>query len=219
MNKNEINFRPPREAYYDMSYNKLHRFILYYYQIFHVVKTKPQNVLDIGVGAKTVSDELKKMGLDVVTCDIDPNLNPDVVADIKNLSFKENEFDTVMACEVLEHLPFSDFEASLKELKRVAKNNVIISIPYFSGFTQLRFRMSLNILKLNIDRDMGAVLRLPYFFKKVDINKNKKHYWEMGAKYYSKRKIRKIVNKYFKIKKEFYVPLSPKHYFFILESD
>jgi ubiquinone/menaquinone biosynthesis C-methylase UbiE len=48
-------------------------------------------------------------------------------ADICSMNFKENEFDVVIACEVLEHL--NNYEKALSEIRRVAKKFVIISVP------------------------------------------------------------------------------------------
>jgi len=51
-------------------------------------------------------------------------------ADIKNLNFKDNSFDYVIASEVLEHIP-APFEA-IRELQRVAKKDAyfIFSVPH-----------------------------------------------------------------------------------------
>jgi ubiquinone/menaquinone biosynthesis C-methylase UbiE len=49
------------------------------------------------------------------------------VGSIYKLPYKDKAFDLVMACEVLEHLSKSG--RALKEIKRVAKKNVIITVP------------------------------------------------------------------------------------------
>ncbi len=43
------------------------------------------------------------------------------------LGFADRSFDLVLACEVLEHLP--DPEAALREIARVARHHVILSVP------------------------------------------------------------------------------------------
>ena len=48
---------------------------------------------------------------------------------IENIPFPDNSFDIVLCCEVLEHLPSPIYEKALKEIKRVAKKYVLISVP------------------------------------------------------------------------------------------
>lgn len=49
---------------------------------------------------------------------------------VNQIDFKENSFDTVVALEVIEHLPYQIFENSIKEIQRIAKNHIIISVPF-----------------------------------------------------------------------------------------
>lgn len=210
MEKSEVQVS---KEHYFKQYDDTKRFISYYYQIDSVLKTKPEKVLEIGIGNKTVSDYLKKIKIDVTTCDFAKDLEPDVLADVRNLPFKDNSFDTVMICEVLEHLPFEDFEKALSELHRVTKNKVILSIPYSCAY----FEMIVNVSIPFFRKLIPFSVRLPYFFRKIEINeKNQEHYWEMGRKNYSKRKIRGILKKYFNLEKEFQPILNSYHYFFQL---
>ena len=52
------------------------------------------------------------------------------VADITKLPFDDNSFDCVTCLEVIEHLPANVYEIALKELTRISKKYVIISVPY-----------------------------------------------------------------------------------------
>ncbi|VVB75967.1 Methyltransferase domain protein [Candidatus Tiddalikarchaeum anstoanum] len=197
--------------HYFNGYDTVERFISYFYQIDSVIKTKPGKVLEIGIGNKTVCNYLKESGFDITTCDIDKNLKPDKVGDIRKIPFGNNSFDTVIACEILEHIDFHEVETALKELRRVSKHNVIISIPYSCAYFEnlTRLRIPLINLKLNM------AVRIPYWSK--SFKKNKEHYWEMGRKEYSKAKIKGLLKKFFNIKKEFQPVLNSYHYFFILE--
>ncbi len=201
------------KSHYFTRYDTVERFISYFYQIDSVIKTKTESILEIGIGNKTVSNYLKEAGYKITTCDFDAELNPDVVADIRTLPFPNNSFDTVMACEILEHLPFSDFETSLKELKRVAKKNVIISVPYACAYLESIVKFSIPFFH----NQFHISFKLPYFFLKIEINeKNKEHYWELGSKNCSKKAIRKILQSHFMISQEFHPLLNSYHYFFIL---
>jgi ubiquinone/menaquinone biosynthesis C-methylase UbiE len=201
--------------HYFKNYDSIERFISYFHQIDITIKTNPKSVLEIGIGNKTVANYLKERGINLITCDFDPKLNPDKVGDIRDLPLEDKSFDTVIACEVLEHIPFSDFEKSLKELKRVSKNNVIISLPYSCMYFENVFKIAIPFFS----KKFRFSLKIPYFFVKIEINsKNKEHYWEIGRKNHSKNKVRSIIKKYFSIEKEFYPDLNSNHYFFVLKT-
>lgn len=53
----------------------------------------------------------------------------DVVGDARYLPFKDKSFDTVTCFEVIEHIPPEDRDRVLKEMVRVAKYIIIISVP------------------------------------------------------------------------------------------
>jgi len=59
-------------------------------------------------------------------------LNPKkkfIVADIRKLPFAERYVDTVMAIDVLEHIPWEDIPQALKEASRVARKKLLITFP------------------------------------------------------------------------------------------
>jgi SAM-dependent methyltransferase len=50
--------------------------------------------------------------------------------DISNIQFPDKTFDCVTCLEVIEHLPVNIYEKSLEQLARIAKDYLIISVPY-----------------------------------------------------------------------------------------
>src|SRR3989338_10935584 len=110
-----------KKKFYFDDYDSLGRFISYFYQIKETINTKPKTILEIGIGNKTVCYYLKYAGFHVTTLDINKELNPDKVGDIRDIPFPNNQFDTVIACEILEHIPFLDLPKAFEELKRVSK--------------------------------------------------------------------------------------------------
>lgn len=204
----------PKKHYYE-KYDNVIRFISYFYQIDLVRKLKPNNVLEIGIGNKTVANYLKQNGIKIDTCDFDKYLEPDYVADIRNLPFEDNSYEVVMAYEILEHIPWEDVDKALSELNRISKKYVIISIPYCSADFELLLKVPLlsRILKKPF---LNLFFRIPYFF--IDMKFSGEHYWEMGRKNYPAKKIRLIFQKHFKILKEIRPILTSYHHFFILEN-
>lgn len=183
------------------------RWSSYWHQIDEVLNTKPENVLVIGVGDKIVVNILKDYVKEVKTLDIDNSLNPDILASVEKIPLNENSVDTGLCAEVLEHLPFEKFDACLRELNRLSKKNVILSLPHFGP--PVKF-----LLKIPLFPEIKFAIKIPFMIKHKF---NGENYWEIGKKGYSSSKIRKIIKKYFKINKEFIPFNNQYHHFYILE--
>jgi len=200
--------------YLNIKHNSLERFSSYQLQIEYCLKLKPKMVLEIGIGNRILSNFLKSAGLNVTTCDFDKKLSPDVVADIRKLPFKERSFDLIIACQILEHIPYEDVPNVLASFHKIVRKNVIISIPY-NTFNLYGIAKLFPFIK-----PVRFLWRL-FEYSIIKHNKNvgtKEHYWEMGKKGYTRTKIRELIRKAgFKIIKEDSPYLNPGHYFFILE--
>lgn len=199
--------------HYNKDYDQLPRWISYYLQIDSIISLNCKNILEVGIGNGLVSSYLKKYGLNITTCDFDKSLDPDVVADIRKLPFKKNSFDCVYACEILEHIPYSNFKLALSELKRVTNKYVLVSIPspgiYFS--MNIRFNGLKRLFKKEI---VTLGFNIPPFLKKKVFDGQ--HYWEIGFKNYPLKKVKKDIEKYFIIENKFRNPIVPYHTFFML---
>ncbi len=86
--------------------------------------------LDVGTGRGETLEEARDFGIKAKgTETVSALLNDDVVyALLPNLPFDDNAFDVVSSFEVLEHLRPEDLVASLRELARVAKDWVVVSV-------------------------------------------------------------------------------------------
>lgn len=94
-----------KEGHYNfLGYVIKERWISYWHQIVEVLNLNPKNLLFIGVGDSIVSSILKEQGIELITVDIDANLNPDIVASIDKLPFLDNTFEVAIACQILEHI-------------------------------------------------------------------------------------------------------------------
>lgn len=63
---------------------------------------------------------------------------PILEGSIEELPFSDGEFDLVTSFEVLEHLPFGVYEHALREIARVARKSILISVPYREKRTNVR---------------------------------------------------------------------------------
>lgn len=208
----EVQVKP--DHYFNRNYDTKERFVNYWHQIDEVLKLKPKNILEIGIGNGFVSNYLKKRQLDASTLDVDRRLKPTKTGSVLDIPYEDKSFDVVACFEVLEHLPWSNFEIALKELARVSKKNVILSLPHGSiSFFEAVLRPPL--ITIANKRFLRFLIRLPYFNK--DIAFNGEHYWEMGYKSYPVKKIKKSISKYFFIEDEYSPILDPYHHFFILK--
>lgn len=90
-------------------------------------------VLDYGCGEGYLGRILQARGCDVTGCDISEQLLkrcpfPTHRLDLnKAADFADDQFDTVVSSDVLEHL--RDPEAALGEMRRIARRQVVVSVP------------------------------------------------------------------------------------------
>jgi len=98
-----------------------------------------KTILDIGIGNGALlnilskSKKFKKItGIDirrhsmlVLPEDVEHH-----IMNITQLSFKKDEFETIVAMEVIEHLEYDEMVIALKSMREIAKNRIIISLPY-----------------------------------------------------------------------------------------
>ena len=113
--------------YFTESYDLKGRFISYWHQIHEIIRLRPKRVLEIGIGNGFVSKYLKERRTNVLTLDIDKNLNPDIVGSVLDVPFSDNSFEVVVCYELLEHLQYENFYKALSEIFRVSKSYAILS--------------------------------------------------------------------------------------------
>ena len=193
-----------KEHYEFIKYVSKERFMSYYYQIKYIYDLNPKKVLEIGGGNSFIKKVTSSDGLDYSVMDIDSELKPDLIGTVTNIPEKDNSYDLVVCFQVLEHIPFSNFESALKEISRVSAKNVIISLPYSKVY--FIFELKIPLLK-----KIHICFTIPNFYKKHKFDGE--HYWEIGKKDYSLKKIKKIISKYFLIN-EILNPYENQYYTF-----
>lgn len=197
-----------RKTHYDFErYVQPDRWASYYYQLKEILALSPASVLEVGPGDATVRDQVVRRGIAYTSVDTAEDLAPDVVADVRALPFSDASFDVVCAFEVLEHLPLDTFDEALRELARVSKGPVLVSLPHFGPPLQLH-------LKLPFLPHIRLAWKVPW---PMSHQWNGQHYWEIGKRESSVRRIRERLKRVFRVERD-YVPFEHQyHHFFILK--
>ena len=226
------------------------RFYSHIFQIYLARKLNSKEILEIGKGDGFVYNLLRK-GIEtdladairksfsipmVTTIDNDRNKSPHRVIDITDLeeldSLPNNFYDTILICEVLEHVPYEKVEEILKILKKKTNKYIIISVPdqskylraqfFKHGIRDVHFFMSaLNWVVRKFNRFWDGISKIQYRFvnKRRQFKKQKEHHWELGIDKYSVKNFRDMLEQNFKIILDERVKEFPWHHFFIIKKE
>jgi 2-polyprenyl-3-methyl-5-hydroxy-6-metoxy-1,4-benzoquinol methylase len=194
---------------YNKNYDTKARFCSYWHQIDEIVTRKPTRMLEIGIGNGFVSSYLLKRGFNVLTLDIDKKLGPIVESSVLNIPFFDGVFDVVACYEVLEHLPYMNFEKALAEMLRVSSSYVLLSLPDANKV----YRIYAQIPKLEFIK----LIQFPRL-KKIPNYSDGGHHWEIGRANYKLETVIDAIKKAgFKIERTYRAFEMPYHRFFILK--
>jgi hypothetical protein len=197
-----------RDVYFSEHYFSMPQLCSFAHQLNHIWRLKPQSVLEIGPGNGFVSMFLRRSGIPVTTVDINPALEPDICAPLSELSKHVHQnFDLVVCCEVLEHMPLSELDDNLNYL-RAAGNRLYLTLPDSKRSVGLGGLLKLpKGLTIEIDMNVALPIKRPL--------EGGPHFWEVGYSADCTRK--EIVTR---LKKRFGVvrsgryPLNPYHIYF-----
>lgn len=186
------------------------RWMSFYYQILEIMSKNPQKVLEVGAGKRVVGAILEQNGIDYETVDIDPELKPDHLASVLEMPLRDNSYDVVCCFQMLEHIPYEDFPKALKEIRRVARNYAVISLPD----AKTLFHYSFHIPKVGIKH---FSIPKPLFKPPIHIFDGE-HRWEINkAGYLLNRVISDIKAAGFKIETTYRPIENSYHRFFVLK--
>lgn len=196
----------PAAHYLRSNYIAKGRFVSYWHQVDEVLKRDVQSLLEVGIGNHFLADFLGKLGKKIITADINPALLPDVVTSIDALSFADQAFDMVIACEVLEHLPLSSLQGALQELYRVTSKWALVSVPDCTRCYCFQVQVPrLGVLRRQLQLNAPSNHRLI-----------PDHCWEIGHGASERQVTEACKHVGFKVETSYRVFEHPYHHFFVL---
>lgn len=182
-----------------------------WHQLDEVVNLAPDHVLEVGPGPGIFKANAATLGFNVETLDIDPELNPDHVGSVFDMPFDDGTYDVVCAFQMLEHLPWEDSKKAFREMARVARIGLVVSLPDAA----VRWPMSIHVPRI------GA---LKFSMPKPRIRARKhefdgEHYWEINKYGYSLHRVKSdfLNAPRVKIVKSYRVHEHLYHRFFVLK--
>lgn len=169
-----------------------------------VSECKPRDMLEVGVGSGIMGVLCRDMGIHYRSVDRAEDLGPDMVASVQEIPLPDRSVDLACAFQVLEHLPYDDSRQGFRELCRVSRRDVLVSLP------NARWGLS-AIFVLPILGTLHALAPspLPPLGKMIP-----SHRWEIGRPGFPLRRIVADFGSEARLLRTFRVPENPYHQFF-----
>ena len=195
--------------YTSTSYLTKARWSSIWQQLFLVEQSNPETVLEVGIGSGLLSSILRQKYV-LTTLDSDISLNPSILSSCTEIPFEANTFDTVVAFQVLEHLPYSSSLLALAEMLRVSKRKVILSLPDRS----IRWNSHLYIPMLG---HLRISLAKPLLKRPFHVYDGERH-WELDTKQIPLRRFLSDLATIATVETTFKCFDNPYHRFFVLRA-
>ena len=189
-----------------LRYTPKGRWVSYWHQVTEVLGLHANTCLVVGVGDDIVANVLRREINQCESIDIDPDLRPTLVGSVTQIPLPSKSVDVVLCSQVLEHLPFDQFEAAIREMSRVARLGIVLSLPQLSRAWSIRVGPVRR-------RDRQFWISLPFTRY---LPPNDQQYWEVDAKGYPVKRVRNILRRYGRLTMDYRVPEHPYHHFWVL---
>ena len=146
----------------------------------NLVLYRGEDFLEIGVGSGFSANYCRSKGAKVTTLDIDQEKKPDIVANAVYYDFKQ-KYDYLMAYEVLEHIPYNEFEIIVKKFRTFIKKYVFISLP--------RNERPIFSLNLKLPKIKPVGLEWKILNRKIT---TAAHHWELDYNGFSIKRVEQL---------------------------
>jgi ubiquinone/menaquinone biosynthesis C-methylase UbiE len=204
-------------SHYDESYYERRRLYSVAVQAEVLRDLTPASVVEIGPGRGVFAAMFRQLsGAHVVTMDIDPTLGPDVIGSVFEMPFGDGAFDAAACFQMLEHLPFDRFAPALREMRRVARVGLALSLPDCSYALTVRMgvrnpRKDGLVKAWTVQPASWALRRLK------QVPNSAGHYWEIGRRGTPLGVVRRAIREAgWRVEKEFRTAENAYHRFFVL---
>jgi hypothetical protein len=171
-NENPFEIQCEASKYYEAGYLTPQRFSSIGFQYRACLSFDALTYIDIGSGNNILAYILSKNRKRVFTIDHNPGIKAEIVSLLPYLPIADKAVDVSLCFQVLEHLPFSLFETSLREMKRVSRRGLIISLPEQANYVPKKVSLKRKIKNL-----LGFQKRCNDY---PPGSRDKEHFWELG---------------------------------------
>lgn len=200
------------DAYFSPKYDSRGRFVSYWNQINDILRMKGHPLLEVGIGNGFVSGFLRDRNVDVTTMDIDEALGPDVVGSVLDMPFETDAFEATACFEVLEHLPYDRALQALREMKRVSRRLVFVSVPDREHVFWVR-------LKLPFVGEVNWQVALPRPWLLDAPLVEDEHFWELGVREHGTSRLKRdLADIGYTVLDTYRDPEMSHHRFFVLST-
>ncbi|MCT7976493.1 class I SAM-dependent methyltransferase [Laspinema olomoucense] len=136
---NELNYYENKDLWPKERYLKNDLELKRFMQCADMIPGCVTSLLDVGTGngafisyLETQNKPINYLGVERSKAAIECRVcKSDILrGSIDNLQFEDHSFDLVSALEVIEHLPYINYNKCLTEIERVAKNYILVAVPY-----------------------------------------------------------------------------------------
>lgn len=93
-----------------------------------IINAEHGEILEIGVGSGFTANYCRSKGFKVTTLDIDADKHPDIIGNAVSYEFPY-KYDYLMAFEVFEHMPYTEFEKIVFKIPKFVRRYAFISLP------------------------------------------------------------------------------------------
>lgn len=210
-------FRMPVDASEWKGRLELSNFVNTYYQYRDLSDCcRSGRVLIVGPGQGLEVAIFKWRGYEVVTADVEPTFDPDVICSVHDLSaFASASFDVVIASHVLEHLPPDLLDTAISEIARVGRF-ALVYLPIRGRKFRMRIQPGFGALDWNFGFDVFNYFERP--LSTVRKFMAGQHYWEIGVRGYRVREVQRRLQQHFTVRRSYRNPDWPISWNFVLES-